>query len=63
MLNWMNGLRRLVDDEEGQDMVEYAFLIVFIAIAAVAAMLLLPGSISTLFNNIGTTVDVPASTS
>jgi Flp pilus assembly pilin Flp len=58
-----NLIQRFIREEDGQDMVEYAFLIVFIAFAAVLAMGVLAGGIGNLFNNIGATVDVPVSTS
>ncbi len=52
---------RLVNDEKGQDMVEYALLAGFIAVAAGA---LLPGistSISTIFSRMGSVVAAAAS--
>ncbi len=53
-------LRGLVDETEGQDMVEYALLAGFVAIAAGA---LLPGistSISTIFSRMGSVLTVAA---
>jgi len=52
---------RFVNDEKGQDMVEYALLAGFIAVAAGA---LLPGistSISTIFSRMGSVVAAAAS--
>ena len=43
-------------DESGQDLAEYAILIGLIAIAVIAAVTLLGGTISTVFNSIGTTL-------
>jgi pilus assembly protein Flp/PilA len=45
-------LQNAVRNEEGQDLTEYALLLVFIAIAAVAAVTLLGGQVTTIFNNI-----------
>ena len=65
MLNKMNWLvlrvRQLIDDEEGQDLVEYALLAGFVAVAAGA---LLPGistSISTIFSRMGSVLTAAAS--
>ena len=32
----MNAFRRLVSDEDGQDLIEYAFLCLFVALATIA---------------------------
>lgn len=53
-------LRLLVDDVEGQDLVEYALLAGFVAVAAGA---LLPGistSISTIFSRMGSVLAAAA---
>ena len=48
----MNGiLKRLWKEEEGQDLTEYALLIVLIALAAITAMNGLAGAITNIFNN------------
>jgi pilus assembly protein Flp/PilA len=44
-------LKRLWKDEEGQDLTEYALLVVLIALAAVTAMNKLAGAIAEIFNN------------
>ena len=46
-----NLFRRLWQEEEGQDLVEYALLVVLIALGAVAAMKGLASAISDAFNN------------
>lgn len=51
-----NLIRRFIRDEEGQDMVEYALLIVFIALAVIAGMQALALGINTEFGNISTTL-------
>jgi len=47
----MNLLKRLWEDEEGQDLTEYGLLLVLIALAAVAAMSKLGLAISNTFAN------------
>ena len=44
--NWMN-------QEEGQDLVEYALIIALIALACVGGLKTLAGAIGTAFSNIG----------
>jgi pilus assembly protein Flp/PilA len=44
-------LNRLWTEEEGQDLVEYALLIVLVALGAVVAMRTLASAISNAFNN------------
>jgi pilus assembly protein Flp/PilA len=46
-----NVLGRLWKDEEGQDLVEYALLVVLISLAAVTAMSNLASGISDAFSN------------
>jgi Flp pilus assembly pilin Flp len=48
-----NELRRLAADESGQDLVEYALLLVFIALATMASMQSMTGKIIGVFNNVG----------
>jgi pilus assembly protein Flp/PilA len=44
-------LKRLWNEEEGQDLTEYALLVVLIALAAITAMNTLAGAITNIFNN------------
>jgi pilus assembly protein Flp/PilA len=46
-----NVLRRLWNDEEGQDLVEYALLVVLISLVAVTSMQTLGNGISDVFVN------------
>jgi pilus assembly protein Flp/PilA len=46
-----NLLKRLCSEEEGQDLVEYALLLVLISLAAVTAMQNLASGISAAFSN------------
>lgn len=49
----MKALLRLWKEEEGQDLVEYALLVVLIALGAIAAMHSLASAISDAFSNAG----------
>jgi pilus assembly protein Flp/PilA len=42
-------LKKLIDDEEGQDLVEYALLLVFLALAAITALPALGQAVSNVF--------------
>ncbi|HEY7472017.1 MAG TPA: Flp family type IVb pilin [Gemmatimonadota bacterium] len=55
LLNLWNALW---SDESGQDLAEYALLIALIAIVVIAAVTLLGGNISTVFNNIAGALNV-----
>jgi len=46
-------LRRLADDESGQDLVEYALILVCVALAAMASMQSLTSAIAGVFNSVG----------
>ena len=48
----------LWSDGSGQDLAEYALLIALIAIVVIAAVTLLGGNISTVFNNIAGALNV-----
>ncbi|MDP2471439.1 MAG: Flp family type IVb pilin [Candidatus Palauibacterales bacterium] len=45
-------LQRLWEDELGQDMVEYALLLVLLTLVVIAALRILGPTISTFFNNV-----------
>jgi len=53
-------LRGLVDDNEGQDMVEYALLAGFVAVAAGALLPAISSSISTIFSRMGSVLTLAA---
>ena len=65
MLNEMNWLmirvRQLVDDDEGQDLVEYALLAGFVAVAAGALLPGISASVSTIFSRMGSVLTAAAS--
>ena len=46
----INQLKKFLKDEEGQDLVEYALLLVFLALAAIAIMPTLGNSINKVFS-------------
>lgn len=47
---------RLLRDESGQDLAEYAVLIALIALAVVASVIVLGDNIASTFNTIGTSM-------
>jgi len=47
---------RLIRDESGQDLIEYALVAAIIALGATAAMTTLAGSITSAFTKIGTSL-------
>jgi pilus assembly protein Flp/PilA len=51
-------LRRLWEEEEGQDLTEYALLIVLIALAAITAMNTLAAGIASVFSNAAANITV-----
>ena len=54
-------LRQLVKETEGQDLVEYALLAGFVAVAAGALLPGISNSISTIFSRMGSVLSVAAS--
>ncbi len=49
-------LQNLMNREEGQDLVEYALLVSLIALAAIAATKSVASAVTTIFNNISTSI-------
>jgi pilus assembly protein Flp/PilA len=49
----MNTIKRLVLEEEGQGMAEYALILVFIAIACIGAFTFLGGKVGNKVNEVG----------
>ena len=49
-----DGLHRMVADEKGQDLIEYALVVALIAFAAAAGMTTVATKINAAFTNIGT---------
>jgi len=52
-----NLLKRLWQEEEGQDLVEYGLLVVLVALAAIAGMNALAGAINSTFNTAGSALN------
>ncbi|OIP23995.1 pilus assembly protein [bacterium CG2_30_54_10] len=53
----MELLKRFVQEEKGQGLVEYALIIGLIAIVAIAALTLSGNSVSNMFGSIGSTLN------
>lgn len=53
-------IRMIVDDVEGQDMVEYALLAGFVAVAAGALLPSISTSVSTIFSRMGSVLTAAA---
>jgi len=51
-----NSLNNFLNDESGQDLIEYALVAGLVGLGAVAAMSTLSGKIGTAFGSIGTTL-------
>jgi Flp pilus assembly pilin Flp len=51
-----NLILRFIREEDGQDLVEYAFLIVFIALAIIGVLTTFRGNIETLFTDTGNAI-------
>jgi len=56
-----NLITRFSREEKGQDLIEYSFLAVFIALVVTAALTVLGTSVNTAFSNIAAQVLVPSS--
>ena len=55
-MNMKNLIARFVREEEGQDLVEYALLIAFVSLAAIAGMTALGSGINTKYSSISSTL-------
>jgi len=53
-------LRKLWRDEEGQDLTEYALLLVLVALGAITAMGTLANAVSTVFSNAAANMTIAA---
>ena len=50
-------MRNLLKDESGQDLVEYALLLVFLALAAIAVLPFLGNAVNNVFSHAGSTLE------
>jgi Flp pilus assembly pilin Flp len=55
--NMIELIRKFVRDEEGQDLVEYALLLVFLALAAIAILPTLGSSVNRVFSQSNSTLN------
>ena len=53
----LESIKRLIYEEEGQDLVEYALLLVFLALAAITALPALGQAVSNVFVNAKSTLE------
>lgn len=53
----VNFIGRFVRDEEGQDLVEYAMLLAFIALIAIAGVRTLGSTVNRFFSNVATSLN------
>ena len=56
MLNILVNVQNMLNNEEGQDLVEYGLVVALVAFGAVAAMKALGTEISTVFSSISSTL-------
>jgi pilus assembly protein Flp/PilA len=57
----LNVVKRVLADEDGQDLIEYALLAAFVALAAVAAMTQLGTAINNIYTRISSTLGTAGS--
>ena len=57
----VNSVKNFVNNDEGQDLLEYALLVALIALVAIAAVTAAGTSVSTIFNSIATKLSAAAS--
>jgi pilus assembly protein Flp/PilA len=58
-MNMKLALTRLVDDEEGQGLTEYALILALIAIVAIVALTFLGGKVTDVLSTVGSSLVVP----
>ena len=56
MLALRTWVANLIGNDEGQTLAEYALILALIAVGVIGAVLLLQGSISNLFSNVGSQI-------
>lgn len=61
MKNYKQMLARLLHDESGQDLIEYALVAALIALGAITSMKTLAGDIGTAFSGVGTSLTTAVS--
>jgi pilus assembly protein Flp/PilA len=58
-MNFITRLRKLLRNDSGQDLLEYALLVALIALVAVAAITTTGSNVKTIFENITTALVTP----
>lgn len=58
-MNLITRLRKMIRNESGQDLLEYALLVALIALVAVAAITTTGSNVKTIFENITTALVTP----
>ena len=58
----VNVMKRLLRDEQGQDLIEYTLLMAFVALASAALFISSGGSISAIWSTSNSQLDTAAST-
>jgi len=53
----LDTIKKFINDEEGQDLVEYALLLVFLALAAIAILPTLGSSVNKVFSQSNSTLN------
>jgi pilus assembly protein Flp/PilA len=61
MQNLLTKVKNFVQEEEGASAVEYGLLVALIAVAIIGAVTTLGTNLSTMFNNVATTIQGTAS--
>jgi pilus assembly protein Flp/PilA len=61
VMKLVNSVKSFVNNDEGQDLLEYALLVALIALVAIAAVTAAGTSVSTIFNSIATKLTAAAS--
>ena len=56
----VNSVKSFVNNDEGQDLLEYALLVALIALVAIAAVTAAGGSVKTIFQNIADALNAAA---
>lgn len=60
-MNLKNTFLRLVRDEQGQDLIEYALLATFVSLVAIAGATILGTELNNWYDSVGTEVNTAAS--
>ena len=57
----LSAVKRVLVDDEGQDLIEYALLAAFIALAAIVAITQLGTAVNNIYTRISSTLSTPSS--